>query len=93
MESTYRAAIVALPGWTDEAIVECDLVRLNTAIRSANDRIAADWRQRARLRGHDVPEPEDEAEPQTDEEFNAQFRQTLARFKRAAAAPSGEHHG
>ncbi|MBB3937671.1 hypothetical protein [Aureimonas phyllosphaerae] len=67
--------------------MDCDLLRLHAAIKSANDRIASDWRQRARIAGHDVPEPEDETEPQTDEEFNAQFRQTLARFRRAAPAP------
>jgi hypothetical protein len=75
-------AVAALPGWSDEGIVECDLVRLHAAIKAGNDRQAADWRQRARIAGIDVPEPEDETEPKTDEEFNAQFRRSLARFKR-----------
>lgn len=85
MANTYRAAVYALPGWSDQVIVECDLARLHIAIDAANDRQAADWRQRARIAGIDVPEPEDETEPDTDEAFNAQLRRSMAGFRRMGA--------
>lgn len=59
--------------------MECDLGRLRIAIDAARDQTESDWRQRYRLAGFKVPEQV--PEPEDDEAFNDQLRETLAMFR------------
>lgn len=77
----YSAAVAALPAWDDDAIMRCDLARLQAAIAAANERWSLEWRMRHRIAGHDVPEPQP---PQSDEELNAAARDFVATLKARA---------
>ncbi len=71
-----------LPGWGDDAIMECDLGRLRIAIEAAREQTEADWRQRYWIAGFKIDEPI--PEPEDDEAFNEQLRATMAMFRRPA---------
>lgn len=80
---TYEAAIANLPGWSDEAIMTCDLGRLYLAIEAAGKAKQEDWKLRFRIAGFKLEEPMEEIED--DEEFNDRMREAMATLRRKAA--------
>lgn len=65
---TYRAAVMALPAWSDEEIMNCDWGRLNLAIEAAQEAERHKVRFQAKLAGFRMEEPLKDAE--SDEQFN-----------------------
>lgn len=59
--------------------METDFARLHHAIRVAQEERGVQMRFKARLAGHDVPEPV--PEPATEEEFNDRWRDAMAFLK------------
>lgn len=62
--------------------MEADLGRLRIAVDVSRERIEMESRERYRIAGFDVPEPP--GEEMSDDEFNAQIRETIARVKKRA---------
>lgn len=83
---TYKAAIIALPSWSDSEIMDCDLARLHFAIEAAQAAELNRVKLKVKLAGFKFEEPLKEAG--SDEEFNEMAATALANL---GAKGTGAH--